>query len=148
MRSDAKITLTATLVTDPNKNIIVEVKVGETIRNLKVIIGEQMKMSYPDMFQSLDGVRAFNITMETDKMRQLDDTDIIDEDFKDGDHIFFEIESINFWLKIKFLLYQKKNFLDAKDPDDDAQCEKLVIEGYTRMRVNKAETSKYLRKLL
>ena len=50
MRGDAKITLTATLVTDPNKNIIVEVKVGETIRNLKVIIGEQMKMSYPDMF--------------------------------------------------------------------------------------------------
>ena len=108
-----------------------------------------MKTSYPDVFQSLDGVRAFNITLERDKMRQLKDLDVIDASFKDQDHIFFEIESINFWLRIKFLLHQRKNLIPSNsDYDDENSYEKLVIEGYTRMRVNKAETVKYLRKLL
>ena len=42
--------LIATLVTDPNKRIVVESGQGETIRNLQVIIGEGMKTSHPDTF--------------------------------------------------------------------------------------------------
>ena len=64
-----------------------------------------MKTHFPDEFESLDGVRAFNITLEKDKMRSLKDSDIIDESFQDRDQIFFEIDSLNFWLRIKFLLY-------------------------------------------
>ena len=69
MIGEAKITLKATLVTDPTKNTLVSVKKGDTIRNLQVIIGESMKIKYPDVFESLDGVRAFNITLEKDKNR-------------------------------------------------------------------------------
>ena len=65
--NEAMITLKATLVTDPHKNILVAIKIGDTLRNLQVLIGEQMKTSYPDFFESLDGVRAFNITLEKDK---------------------------------------------------------------------------------
>ena len=140
-----RITLHATLVTDPNKNIIVEVKMGEQIRNLQVSIGEKMKTSFPDYFESLDGVRAFNITMEKDKQRQLNDWDLIDETFAEGDHIFFEIDSINFWLRIKFLLYHRQSPLLTENEEEK---EKLYIEGYTRLRVNKQETGKYLRKQL
>ena len=54
-------------MTDPSKNIIVEIKIGDSLRNLQVLIGESMKQQFPDEFESLDGVRAFNITMEKDK---------------------------------------------------------------------------------
>ena len=69
-----------------------------------------MKVHFPEVFQSLDGVRAFNITIEKDRDRQLLDTDIIDSSFQDGDGIFFEIDSNDFWLRIKFLLYYKTSF--------------------------------------
>jgi len=44
-RNLSKITLEANLVTDPSKNIQVEVKVGDKISTLLVIIGDQMKSS-------------------------------------------------------------------------------------------------------
>jgi len=107
----AKIILKATLVTDPNKNVLIKVMRGDTIGNLQVLIGDKMKTSYPDVFESLDGVRAFNITMEKDKMRTLHDHDTIDLQFVNNDHIFFEIDSLNFWLNINFLLYHRNSFL-------------------------------------
>ena len=67
MHQAGGITLKATLVTDPTKNIMVEVKMGEKLRNLQVMIGEQMKQIYPEVFESLDSVRAFNITLEKNK---------------------------------------------------------------------------------
>ena len=102
-----------------------------------------MKVHFPEVFQSLDGVRAFNITIEKDRHRQLLDTDIIDSRFQDGDAIFFEIDSLNFWLRIKFLLYYKTSFNNNDREEDN---EKLYVEGSTQMRVNKTETIKYLRK--
>ena len=63
----SRISLKATLSTDPSKNIIVDIKIGDSLRNLQVLIGESMKTHFPDIFESLDGVRAFNITMEKDK---------------------------------------------------------------------------------
>jgi len=52
-------------------------------------------------------VRAFNITMERDKQRQLKESDSIDESIRENDKIFFEIDSTNFWLRVKFLLNQR-----------------------------------------
>lgn len=103
--------LKATLVTDPQKNVLITVKKGDKLGNLQVLIGEKMKTSYPDVFESLDGVRAFNITMEKDKLRQLTEQDIIDESFQNNDLLFFEIESHNFWLRINFLLYNQSTFM-------------------------------------
>ena len=77
----AKIILKATLVTDPNKNVLIKVMRGVKLGNLQVLIGEKMKISYPEVFESLDGVRAFNITMEKDKLRQLNEHDTIDASF-------------------------------------------------------------------
>ena len=131
------------MVTDPTKNIMVEVKMGEKLRNLQVMIGEQMKQIYPEVFESLDSVRAFNITLEKNKQRQFTDEDVIDETFQDHDKIFFEIDSINFWLRVKFLLYQRQSFVETAGDD-----EKLYIEGFTRIRVNKHETIQLLRKQL
>ena len=147
MSGEAKITLVATLVTDTSKNIIVSVKIGDSLTKLQVIIGENMKTHYPDVFESLDGVRAYNIVMKKDKFRILNEWDIIDEGFQDGDHIFFEIESINFWLRVKFLLYHRNSLLPPiyNEKDDE---NKLYIEGFTRIRVNKNETVKFLRKQL
>ena len=51
MSGESKITLKATLVTDPTKNIIVSIAVGDSMRNLQVIIGESMKTHYPDVFE-------------------------------------------------------------------------------------------------
>ena len=65
--------LIATLVTDPNKRIVVEISETDTVRNLQVIIGEGMKTTHSEMFQSLDHVRAFNITMVKDKQVNLKD---------------------------------------------------------------------------
>lgn len=67
MIGEAKITLKATLVTDPTKNTLVCVKIGDTMRNLQVIIGESMKLHFPDTFEALDGVRAFNISLDKEK---------------------------------------------------------------------------------
>ena len=88
-----------------------------------------MKVHFPEVFQSLDGVRAFNITIEKDRHRQLLDTDIIDSRFQDGDAIFFEIDSTNFWLRIKFLLYYKTSFNDNNEREEEN--EKLYVEGST-----------------
>ena len=147
MSGEAKITLVATLVTDTSKNIIVSVKIGDSLTKLQVIIGENMKTHYPDVFESLDGVRAYNITMKKDKCRILNEWDIIDEGFQDGDHIFFDIESINFWLRVKFSLYHRNSLLPPVDNEKDDE-NKLYIEGFTRIRVNKNETVKFLRKQL
>ena len=148
MSGESKITLKATLVTDPTKNIIVSIAVGDSMRNLQVIIGESMKTHYPDVFEQLDGVRAFNITMKKDKFRVLNDSDVIDESFKDDDHIFFEIDSLNFWLRIKFQLYNRASFFPPMTPEKVEDYERLYIEGYTRIRVSKNETVKFLRKQL
>ena len=148
MNGEAKITLKATLVTDPSKNIIVSIGVGDSLRNLQVIIGESMKTHYPDVFESLDGVRAFNITMKKDGFRVLKDEDIIDEIFQEDDHIFFEIDSLNFWLRIKFLLYHRSSFFPPMTSEKEKDYERLYIEGFTRIRVSKNETVKFLRKQL
>ena len=77
MSGEAKITLVATLVTDTSKNIIVSVKIGDSLQNLQVIIGENMKTHYPDVFESLDGVRAFNITMKKEKFRMVESSSMV-----------------------------------------------------------------------
>ena len=99
-----KFMLLATLVTDPNKRIVVEISETETIRNLQVIIGEGMKTNHAEMFQSLDAVRAFNITMVKDKMFNLKDEFIVSDYLQDNDEVLFEIDSANLWLKINFSL--------------------------------------------
>ena len=111
-----KFMLIATLVTDPNKRIVVESSQGETFRNLQVIIGEGMKTSHPDMFQSLDFVRAYNITMVKNKQIVLKDHFLVSDYLQDNDAILFEIDSTNIWLRIKFQLFD---------------CKQLTIEGYT-----------------
>ena len=75
------LTLRATLVTDPSKNIMIEVKMGDTLRYLQVVIGDQMKTTYPVEFENLDELRAYNITMEKNKQRQFTQDDLIDEQF-------------------------------------------------------------------
>ena len=50
-RSRTHLILRATLVTDPEKNIMIEVKVGDKIRYLQVMIGDTMKQCYPDDFE-------------------------------------------------------------------------------------------------
>lgn len=45
---------------------MIEVKMGDTLRYLQVVIGDQMKSSYPDVFECLE-LRAYNITMERNK---------------------------------------------------------------------------------
>ena len=97
--------LLATLVTDPNKRIVVEISETDTIRNLQVIIGEGMKTNHAEMFQSLDAVRAFNITMVKDKLLNLKDEFIASEYLQDNDEVLFEIDSANLWLKINFQLF-------------------------------------------
>lgn len=54
-------------MTDPTKNIMIEVKMGDTLRYVQVLIGDKMKVQYPDAFECLDALRAFNITLEKDK---------------------------------------------------------------------------------
>ena len=105
------IILKARLVTDPVKNVLIEIMRGDKIGSLQLLIGEKMKTIYPDMYESLEGVRAFNITQEKDKLRQLTEQDVIDESFEDNDLIFFELDSANFWLRIKFLLYYQDTLL-------------------------------------
>lgn len=80
---------------------------GDTLRYVQVLIGDKMKVQYPDAFECLDALRAFNITLEKDKQLTLSEEDIIDEKFQDGDRIFFELDSAQFWLRVRFLLYQR-----------------------------------------
>ena len=100
-----KFMLLATLVTDPNKRIVVEISETDTVRNLQVIIGEGMKTNHAEMFQSLDAVRAFNITMVKDKLFNLKDEFLASEYLQDNDEVLFEIDSTNLWLKVNFQLY-------------------------------------------
>ena len=111
-----KFMLIATLVTDPNRRIVVEASETDTIRNLQVIIGEGMKTGHAEMFASLDAVRAFNITMVKDKQVNLKDDFIVSKYLKDNDEVLFEIDSTNLWLRVKFQLFDTKT---------------LTIEGYT-----------------
>ena len=125
---------------------------GDTLRYVQVLIGDQMKVQYPDVFECLDGLRAFNITMERDKQRLLSEEDIIDEMFQDGDRIFFELDSAQFWLRVRFLLYQRtsRSLSASKETTDPLleENEKLCVKGFTRIRVRKSETIQYLRKQL
>ena len=75
-----------------------------------------MKTSHPDMFQSLDFVRAYNITMVKNKQIVLKDHFLVSDYQQDNDAILFEIDSTNIWLRIKFQLFD---------------CKQLTIEGYT-----------------
>ena len=61
-----------------------------------------MKTCHTDIFQSLDGVRAFNITKEKNKQLNLKEEFIISDYLNDGEEVLFEIDSSNFWLRIKF----------------------------------------------
>ena len=117
MRDKSRIILTlgATLVTDPSKNIMIEVKFGDTLSYLQVVIGDQMKVSYPDQFDGLDNLRAFNITIERNKQRQFAEGDVIDDSFQDGDRIFFELNSTQIWLRVKFILYERTQFTASKE---------------------------------
>ena len=94
--------LKATLVTIPDRSVIVEVSETDTISNLQVIIGESMKTCHTDVFQSLDGVRAFNITKVQNKQLDLKEDFLVSDFLSDGEEVLFEIESFNFWLRIKF----------------------------------------------
>ena len=84
-----------------------------------------MKTSHTDVFQSLDGVRAFNITKVQNKQLDLKDEFMVSDHLSDGEEVLFEIDSANFWLRIKFQLYSQR---------------KLTIEGFTQVRINKNET--------
>ena len=61
-----------------------------------------MKTSHTDVFQSLDGVRAFNITKVQNKQLDLKDDFMVSDYLSDGEEVLFEIDSSNFWLRIKF----------------------------------------------
>ena len=125
---------------------------GDTLRYVQVLIGDKMKVQYPDAFECLDALRAFNITLEKDKQLMLSEEDIIDEKFQDGDRIFFELDSAQFWLRVRFLLYQRNpssvtKSYDTSDPLLE-ENEKLCVKGFTRIRVHKTETIQYLRRQL
>ena len=128
-----KIMLSATLVTDPTKRILVETTVTDTIRNLQVIIGIEMQSRFQDQFQFLDNVRAFNITKEKDKFLEFRDSDLVGDFLDDEDHVYFEISSSNFWLHVNFKLYNQQ---------------KMMLQGTTAIKVNKKETIFFLRKQL
>ena len=98
--------LKATLVTMRDRSVIVEVSETDTIGNLQVIIGESMKNSHID-FQSLNFVKAFNITKVSDKALILKEEFIVSDYLSPDDHVLFEIDSANFWLRIKFKLYSR-----------------------------------------
>ena len=122
-----RLTLGATLVTDPSKNIMIEVKFGDTLSYLQVVIGDQMKVSYPDQFDCLDDLRAFNITIERNKQRQLKEGDVIDDSFQDGDRIFFELNSTQIWLRVRFVLYERSQFTASKEVNPLEENDKVLI---------------------
>lgn len=64
-----------------------------------------MKIRHHETFQNLEGVRAFNITMDKNKQVDLKDHFLVIDYLDDNDQIWFEIESVNFWLHINFSLY-------------------------------------------
>ena len=80
-----KIMLKATLVTDPLKSVFAEVSETDTIRNLQVTIGEEMKIRHHETFQNLEGVRAFNITMDKNKQLDLKDHFLVMDYLDDSD---------------------------------------------------------------
>ena len=66
-----------------------------------------MKTCHTDVFQSLDCVRAFNITKVSNKQLDLKEDFVISDYLSDGEEILFEIDSSNLWLRVKFQLYNK-----------------------------------------
>ena len=90
--------------------------------------------------------------MEKDKQLTLSEEDIIDEKFHDGDRIFFELDSAQFWLRVRFLLYQRNpsSVTQSRETSDPflEENEKLCVKGFTRIRVHKTETIQYLRRQL
>lgn len=96
-----KFMLKATLVTMRDRSVIVTVSETDTIGNLQVIIGESMKNSHID-FQSLNFVKAFNITKVSDKLLNLKEDYIVADYLSPDEEVLFEIDSANFWLRIKF----------------------------------------------
>ena len=100
-----KFMLKATLVTLPDKSVYVEVSENDTVGNLQVIIGENMKTAHTDVFQSLDGVRAFNITKVLNQQLNLKEDFLVSDYLDPDEEVLFEIDSANFWLKLKFQLF-------------------------------------------
>ena len=80
-----KIIIKAILVTDLKKRIFVETMASDTIRNLQVMIGIEMQSRFPDQFQSLDNVRAYNITKVNNKELELKETDLVSDYLEDED---------------------------------------------------------------
>ena len=57
------------------------------------------------LFKTLDGLRAHNLSKKTKRLADLPETGTISDYLQDGEEIFFELSSINFWLKVNFKLY-------------------------------------------
>jgi hypothetical protein len=53
-----------------------------------------------DVFKSLDGLRAFNITKTVSKKAHLDLDSAVSDYFRDGEDFMFELTSFNFWLRV------------------------------------------------
>lgn len=68
-------------------------------------------------------------------MADLPETGVIKDHLQDGEEIFFEITSINFWLKVNFRLYAQ--------PFTSPQ-----VEGKTELRIDKNEKMTNLKKKL
>ena len=67
MNQERKFTIKAILVQDSTRVIHVEIKPSYQVQNLKVLIGDQMKTNFPEMFEQLDDVKAHTITLGRDK---------------------------------------------------------------------------------
>ena len=50
-------------------------------------------------------VRALNITAKHGKRQELPLEDTVGMHLKDGEEIYFRIESMNFWLKVNYKLH-------------------------------------------
>lgn len=59
------------------------------------------------LFKRLQNVRALNVTKKGGKRQELPLEGIISDHLKDGEEIYFQVESMNFWLKVNFRLYSK-----------------------------------------
>ena len=85
------------------------------------------------LFKTLDGLRAHNLSKKTKRLADLPETGTISDYLQDGEEIFFELSSINFWLKVNFKLYSQPHTLP-------------LVEGYTELRIDKNEKMTNLKK--
>lgn len=56
------------------------------------------------LYKNLQMVRALNITAKQGKRQELPLEDMVGQHLKDGEEIYFRVESMNFWLKVNFKL--------------------------------------------